>query len=71
MKVLMLRTLGEGEGRKKRYQAAGKTDFRRENEPVKRLTPPEMDSEDDIDPADFFDPEELGYRRRGFDASRP
>ena len=27
--------------------------------------------DDDIDPADFFDPEEFGYRRRGFDAPRP
>jgi hypothetical protein len=25
----------------------------------------------DIDPADFFDPEEFGYRRRGSNASRP
>jgi hypothetical protein len=27
--------------------------------------------DDDIDPADFFDPEEFGFRRRGSDASRP
>jgi hypothetical protein len=26
--------------------------------------------DDDIDRADFFDPEEFGYRRRGFDAPR-
>ena len=25
----------------------------------------------DIDPVEFFDPEELGYRRRGQDAPRP
>ncbi|HTR35827.1 MAG TPA: hypothetical protein VMH80_08010 [Bryobacteraceae bacterium] len=32
---------------------------------------PEVSAEDDIDPADFFDPEEFGYRRRDFDARRP
>jgi hypothetical protein len=28
-------------------------------------------ADDDIDPADFFDPEEFGFLRRGFNASRP
>lgn len=31
---------------------------------------PEVLTEDEIDPADFFDPEEFGFRRRGFDATR-
>ena len=28
-----------------------------------RLTPPGLEGEFEIDPADFFDPEEFGYRR--------
>jgi len=31
---------------------------------------PEVLTEDDIDPADFFDPEEFGFRRRGSNATR-
>ena len=31
----------------------------------------EVLTEDDIDPADFFDPEDFGFRRRGFHAPRP
>ena len=31
---------------------------------------PELWTEDDIDPADFFDPEEFGFRRRGSNAPR-
>jgi len=32
---------------------------------------PDLLVEDDIDPADFFDPEEFGFRRRGSNVSRP
>jgi hypothetical protein len=32
---------------------------------------PDLLADDEIDPADFFDPEEFGYRRRGFDARTP
>jgi len=32
---------------------------------------PDFLTEDEIDPADFFDPEEFGYRRRGSNAARP
>jgi hypothetical protein len=32
---------------------------------------PELLIDDDIDPADFFDPEEFGYRRRASSAARP
>jgi hypothetical protein len=28
-------------------------------------------TDDEIDPADFFDPEYFGYRRRGFHAPHP
>jgi len=31
----------------------------------------EVLTDDEIDPADFFDPEEFGYRRRGSNAPRP
>ena len=32
---------------------------------------PELLTEDEIDPADFFDPEEFGFRRRGVNYNRP
>jgi len=32
---------------------------------------PEALTDYDIDPADFFDPEEFGFRRRGSNATRP
>ena len=32
---------------------------------------PEVLIDDDIDPADFLDPEEFGFRRRGSNAPRP
>jgi hypothetical protein len=54
----------EGENVKKR-PVLGKTGSQEGN------TTPEILIEDEIDPADFFDPEEFGFRRRVFDASRP
>lgn len=36
----------------------------RPDSPSERLTRPGSDAEFEIDPADFFDPEEFGYRRR-------
>ena len=53
----MIRQLGEGEDLKKR--------------PISSETGLEMEpgfdllADDEIDPADFFDPEEFGFRRRG------
>jgi hypothetical protein len=32
---------------------------------------PPIPEEDEIDPADFFDPEEFGVRRRGYNPPRP
>jgi hypothetical protein len=54
----------EGEKRKKR-------DILSETGSEERPQAPEVLIDDDIDPADFFDPEEFGFRRRGFDASCP
>jgi hypothetical protein len=33
--------------------------------------PTDAYADDDIDPADFFDPDEFGFHRRGFNATRP
>ena len=54
----------EGEKRKKQSIFA-------ETGSQEQAEAPEVLVGDDIDPADFFDPEEFGYRRRGLDASRP
>ena len=53
----MLRQMGEGEKPKKKVEIAAE----------RRLEPDlhREDTVDEIDPADFFDPEEFGYRRRG------
>ena len=67
----MRQQLGEGEKLKERDKWADATGFGKGNQGAERLTPPETDEEFDIDPADFLDPEEFGYRRRGFNASRP
>jgi len=48
---------GEGEKRKNRLNSA-------ETGSEKRQPAPEVLIEDDIDPADFFDPEEFGIRRK-------
>jgi hypothetical protein len=58
---------GEGEGRKKRHKPVEdrRKTGSRESERADVLM------NDDIDPADFFDPEEFGFRHRGLNASRP
>jgi hypothetical protein len=53
----MIRQLGEGEERKKR-PISSETGSEVRHEDV-------ILADDEIDPADFFDPEEFGYRRRG------
>jgi hypothetical protein len=54
-----------GEGKEpKKHPISSETGL--EKEPVADLL-----ADDEIDPADFFDPEEFGFRRRGCDASRP
>lgn len=55
---------GEGEARKKRSKrTAGpqKTGFKKSELDVRDVMPDVMD--DEIDPADFFDPEDFGIRR--------
>lgn len=57
----MIRQSKEGEERKKRLQGAAtgeETGFKKDESDI-TLNP----VDDDIDPADFFDPEEFGIRR--------
>jgi hypothetical protein len=54
---------GEGEKPKKRLDSA-------ETGSKERQPAPEADVNDDIDPADFIDPEEFGIRRK-FESFRP
>jgi hypothetical protein len=58
---------GEGEERKKRLNpvTGGAKTGKEPGDPTDTY------ADDDIDPADFFDPEEFGFRRPGFNASRP
>ena len=58
----MKHQLGEEEKRKKRPSSA-KTDSKESHEADVLI-------DDDIDPADFIDPEEFGFRRRGSNATR-
>jgi hypothetical protein len=60
----MRHQLGEDKKRKKEQKQA-ETGFDKWNLWARAV------EDDDIDPADFFDPEEFGYRRRGLDAPRP
>jgi len=55
--------MGEGENTKKEEKQT-KTGFEKWNLWAQAV------EDDEIDPADFFDPEEFGYRRRGSDAPR-
>jgi len=59
----MIRQSGEREEHKKRH-IFSETGLHKE--PVSDVL-----ADDEIDPADFFDPEEFGFRRRGSNASRP
>jgi hypothetical protein len=58
---------GEGEERKKRLKPVmdGAKTGKEPGDPT------DTHAEDEIDPADFFDSEEFGFQRRGFNASRP
>jgi hypothetical protein len=60
----MRHQMGEDKKRKKEQKQA-ETGFEKWSLWAKAV------EDDDIDPADFFDTEEFGYRRRGSDASRP
>jgi hypothetical protein len=55
---------GEGEERKKRRKPMAETG-------LEKMNPLPEDIIEEIDPADFFDPEEFGVRRRGLNARRP
>jgi len=55
IKGIMIRQLGEGEERKKRLVFA-ETGLEKEQAA-------DVLADDEIDPADFFDPEEFGIRR--------
>ena len=60
----MRHQLGEGKEPKKEHKKA-ETGFEKWHLWAEAV------EDDDIDPADFFDPEEFGYHRRGNDAPRP
>ena len=55
----------EEKERKKRNILTDKTAL-----PARNLAP-DLGMDDDIDPADFFDPEEFGISRRDFKSTRP
>lgn len=57
IKDIMIRQLGEVEEPKKR-PISSETGSKETHEDV-------ILADDEIDPADFFDPEEFGFRRRG------
>ncbi len=63
IKDVMRQPLGEeNEVKKWRKKVAMRRNSGASIDP-ERLTPPAADPVDEIDPADFFDPEEFGYRR--------
>jgi hypothetical protein len=68
IKDVMRHQLGEGEEVKKRKKKAGDRPATgsQKNEPV-----PDELTDDEIDPADFFDPEEFGVRRGNFKSFDP
>jgi hypothetical protein len=61
----MIRQFGEDKKRKKRNIRSDMTAL-----PARNLTP-ELPADNDIDPADFFDPEEFAIGRRDFKSTRP
>ena len=61
----MIRQLGEDKKPKKRNNRGGEMEFQARN-----LTP-DTTADDDIDPADYFDPEEFSIGRRDFKSIRP
>jgi hypothetical protein len=60
----MIRQLGEDKKRKKGNNRSGEMEFQARN-----LTPG-LTAEDEIDPADFLDPEEFGIGRRDYKSTR-
>ena len=58
----MIRQLGEGEKDEKRHHYAPET----LKAGTEELDPTDTLEDDEIDPAEFFDPEEFGIRRRDF-----
>jgi hypothetical protein len=61
----MIRQLGEDKKREKRNNWSGETEFQARN------LSPDVNADDDIDPADFFDPEEFAIGRRDLKSIRP
>ena len=61
----MRHQLGEGENPELRRKRIANTSAQDEN------LAPDFVADDEIDPADFFDPEEFGFRRRGVNDARP
>ena len=65
IKDVMIRQLGEDKKRKKGNIPTVNTDW------LARNLTPDLSVEDDIDPADFFNPEELAIGRRDIKSTRP
>ena len=65
IKDVMRHQSGEDKERKKRLNRTAEAGSEARN-----LTP-DLSADDDIDPADFFDPEEFGIRRRDIKSIRP
>ncbi len=61
----MIRQLGEDKKRKKSNNPTVNTDW------LARNLTAGLSVDDEIEPADFFDPEEFSIGRRGFQSSRP
>jgi hypothetical protein len=61
----MIRQLGEDKKPKNRNNRGGEMEFEARN-----LTP-DTSADNDIDPADFLDPEEFRTRRRDYKSTRP
>jgi hypothetical protein len=64
----MRHQLAEGDEVKNRHK---KVADRMETGSEKNAQTSDELTDDEIDPADFFDPEYFGYRRRGFHAPHP
>ncbi len=61
----MIRQLGEGKKHKKGNNPTVNTDW------LARNLAPDRTECDEIDPADFFDPEEFAIGRRAYNSKRP
>ena len=65
IKDVMIRQLGEGQKRKKGNIPTVNTDW------LARNLTADLSVDDEIDPADFFDPEEFAIGRRDYKSTRP